>query len=139
VRRKYIKKIEYLCGRPYNKGKERVHFDMEAQIDQKTDVLTAFIESDSDAPEQAARFLKSLAHRDRLRVLCGLLEGELTVGQIEAQVGVSQSATSQHLARLKDEGILKARREGRQIFYSITDPTVRGLVEILYQKFCPPE
>lgn len=112
---------------------------MEAQIDQKPDVLMAFIESDSDAPEQAARFLKSLAHRDRLRVLCGLLEGELTVGQIEAQVGVSQSATSQHLARLKDEGILKARREGRQIFYSITDPTVRDLVEILYQKFCPPE
>ena len=109
---------------------------MQTQIDLPADALSAFTEGGSDAPEQAARFLKSIAHRDRLKVLCGLLEGEQTVAIIEAQVGASQSAVSQHLARLKTEGILEARRDGRQIYYSIADPMVRSLIELLYLRFC---
>ena len=107
-----------------------------SQLDLTADTLAVFTDGASDAPEQAARFLKSIAHRDRLKVLCGLLDGEQPVAAIEAQVGASQSAVSQHLARLKDEGILQARREGRQIYYSISDPTVRSLIELLYLKFC---
>lgn len=109
---------------------------MQTRIDFPADALSAFTEGGSDAPENAARFLKSLAHRDRLKVLCGLLEGEQSVAVIEAQVGASQSAVSQHLARLKAEGILEARRDGRQIYYSIADPMVLSLIELLYQRFC---
>ena len=111
---------------------------METKIELPAAALSAFTEGGSDAPEQAARFLKSIAHRDRLKLLCGLLDGEQTVAIIEAQVGASQSAVSQHLARLKAEGILAARREGRQIYYSISDPMVRNLIELLYLRFCAP-
>lgn len=112
---------------------------MNVQIDLPDDALAAFTEGGSDAPEQAARFLKSLAHRDRLKVLCGLLHEEQPVAAIEAMVGASQSAVSQHLARLKAEGILSARRDGRQVYYSISDPMVRDLIELLYQRFCAPK
>ncbi len=101
-----------------------------------TDLLDEFAGKGSDAPERAARFLKSIAHRDRLKVLCSLIDGELPVSRIEAMVGASQSAVSQHLARLRDEGVLKSRRDGRQILYSIDDPTVLGMITLLYQRFC---
>ena len=109
---------------------------MQVQIDLPDDTLSAFTDVGSDAPERAARFLKSIAHRDRLKVLCGLLHGEQAVATIEDQVGASQSAVSQHLARLKAEGVLAARRDGRQIYYSISDPMVRDLIELLYHRFC---
>lgn len=109
---------------------------MKPQESLSADALSAFTQGDNDAPAQAAQFLKSLAHRDRLKVLCGLLDGELSVAEIEAQVGASQSAVSQHLARLKDEGIVASRREGRKILYSISDPTAQRLLEVLYVRFC---
>lgn len=98
--------------------------------------LDVFAGEGSDAPERAARFLKSLAHRDRLKVLCTLLEGEQSVSAVEARVGASQSAVSQHLARLRDEGIISSRRDGRQILYSIADPMVLNVISLLYQRFC---
>ncbi len=109
---------------------------MSAVSAQKIDPLAAFAGDGSDAPDRAASFLKSLAHRDRLKVLCVLLDAELPVAVIEAQVGASQSAVSQHLARLKEEEIVKARRDGRQVLYSIADPTVLAMIDILYQRFC---
>ena len=112
---------------------------MTAQIKAPAEALAAFTEDGSDAPEQAARFLKSIAHRDRLKLLCGLLDGEQSVASIEAQVGASQSAVSQYLARFKAEGLVTSRRDGRQIYYSISDPTVQKLIELLYAKFCAKE
>ncbi len=112
---------------------------MQIQINIPEDALAVFTGGGSDAPERAARFLKSIAHRDRLKVLCELLGGEQKVAAIEAQVGASQSAVSQHLARLKSEGIVTARRDGRQIYYAISDPLVRNLIELLYLKFCAPD
>lgn len=112
---------------------------MQGHIDLPDDAVSAFVEGDPEAAEQAARFLKSIAHRDRLRLLCALLQGEQTVAAIEKQVGASQSAISQHLARLKAEGTLASRRDGRQTFYSIADTTVRELIELLYLRFCAPE
>lgn len=100
------------------------------------EALDDFTEEGSDAPERAARFLKSLAHRDRLRVLCTLIEGEQPVSAIEAVVGASQSAVSQHLARLKEEGIVTARRDGRQMLYAIADPIALAVIELLYDRFC---
>jgi ArsR family transcriptional regulator len=91
------------------------------------------------AAEQAARFLKTLAHRDRLKVLCTLVEGELTVSEIEARVGASQSAISQHLSKMKDEGIVHARRAGRQVLYKIADPLALNVIGLLYDRFCATE
>lgn len=101
--------------------------------------LAHFANVDPDAPERAARFLKLLAHRDRLKVLCCLIDREVPVSEIEAAVGASQSAISQHLHRLKEEGIVKSRRDGRRKFYSIADPTVLSLIMVLYQRFCAGE
>lgn len=98
--------------------------------------LELFAGQQSDSAERAARFLKSLAHRDRLRILCCLIDHEVPVAEIEAKVGASQSAVSQHLARLRDEGILSARRDGRQVYYSISDPAVLDIVSTLYGRFC---
>lgn len=109
---------------------------MKSQTKLPNDSISAFTEQGSDAPALAAKFLKSLAHRDRLKVLCTLIEGERPVAAIEAQVGASQSAVSQHLARLKEEGIVTSRREGRQMLYSICDPTALGVIEVLYRRFC---
>jgi ArsR family transcriptional regulator len=109
---------------------------MSLQTPPPTDALAIFTSDGSDAPERAARFLKSLAHRDRLKVLCALVQGELPVSAIEAKVGASQSAVSQHLAKLKDEGVLTARRDGRQMFYSIQDEMVLNMIMLLYQRFC---
>ena len=109
---------------------------MSLQTPPPTDALAIFTSDGSDAPERAARFLKSLAHRDRLKVLCALVQGELPVSAIGAKVGASQSAVSQHLAKLKEEGVLTARRDGRQMFYSIQDEMVLNMIMLLYQRFC---
>ncbi len=90
----------------------------------------------SEAPERAARFLKSLAHRDRLKILCILVDQELSVSEIEESVGLRQSTVSQHLARMKEEGLLSAQRNGRQILYSIADPTALSIILLLYKRFC---
>ncbi|KAJ56323.1 hypothetical protein ACMU_05085 [Actibacterium mucosum KCTC 23349] len=112
---------------------------MDAQFEATDDAVFAFARAAPDAPEQAAKFLKSLGHPDRLKVLCSLVGGEQSVASIEAQVGASQSAVSQHLSRLRSEGLLQARRDGRQVYYSIADPTVFGVIELLYRKFCAPK
>ena len=112
---------------------------METDTITDIDALDSFTDYGSEAPENAAQFLKSIAHRDRLRVLCSLLKGEQSVSDIETAVGASQSPISQHLGRLKSEGVVASRREGRRILYSISDPTVLGVIELLYQRFCAKE
>ena len=96
----------------------------------------ALFEENSEAPIHAARFMKSLSHPDRLKILCMVMDQEMSVAEIESAVGASQSAISQHLARLKDEGLLSARRDGRQIYYVIQDKTVLEIIRILYYRFC---
>ena len=113
---------------------------MDTQFAVTEETLAKFSGVSSDAPDRAAQFLKSLAHRDRLKVLCSLVvTQELSVAQIEAAVGASQSAVSQHLARLKDEGLVSARRSGRHVYYAISDPMVMSLIGLLYQRFCAEE
>ena len=109
---------------------------MELDASIPLDALDEFAGKGSDAPERAARFLKSLAHRDRLKLLCTLIEGELPVSDISARLAASQPAVSQHLARLKEEGIVRSRMDGRQIHYEIADPMVFGMISLLYQRFC---
>ncbi len=84
---------------------------------------------------QASEFLKALAHEGRLVILCHLVEGERSVGELEQLLGARQAAVSQQLARLRHEGLVKGRRDGKTIFYSLGDPKVRLLIETLYALF----
>ena len=82
--------------------------------------------------EDAARLLKALANAARLQVLCALVEGELSVGQINENVALSQSALSQHLAVLRREGLVSTRRCGQTIYYALAGQAVRQVLEVLH-------
>jgi len=86
------------------------------------------LESDARA---AADLLRVLANEHRLQVLCALRAGELSVGQLAERVGLSQSALSQHLARLRSDRVVATRRQGQTIFHSIADPDALSLIEAL--------
>ncbi|MCC8996143.1 MAG: metalloregulator ArsR/SmtB family transcription factor [Nitrosomonas sp.] len=87
----------------------------------------------------AAELLKTLANPSRLMVLCNILKQECTVGELEKLVGISQSALSQHLSRLRHEGIVSCRREGQNAYYSLQDERSRHVIEALYGIFCKPD
>ncbi|MFA5630881.1 MAG: metalloregulator ArsR/SmtB family transcription factor [Porticoccaceae bacterium] len=87
----------------------------------------------------AALMLRSLAHQDRLLLLCQLSQGELCVSDLEVQVGVHQPNLSQQLGVLRREGLVATRREGKHIFYRIGDQRVLGLLQTLYLLFCGPQ
>lgn len=81
--------------------------------------------------EKASALLKALANEKRLMIVCILCKGEKNVGDLEQFIGLSQSALSQHLARLRRDGIVDTRREAQTIYYSIKDPAVPKLLECL--------
>ncbi|QGM98082.1 ArsR/SmtB family transcription factor [Methylocystis parvus] len=86
--------------------------------------------------EEAELFLKALANAHRLLVLCELLKGEACVTELQNAVGLSQSSLSQHLARLRQDRLVKTRRESRTIYYSLADDRVRRMIELLHDIFC---
>ena len=89
--------------------------------------------------DEAARLLKTLANAQRLRVLCLLVGGEMSVRQInEELLDLSQSALSQHLARLRDEGMVSTRRESQTIWYCLVDGPAQGVIAALYGVYCQP-
>ncbi len=85
---------------------------------------------------EAAAFLKAMSHEGRLMILCHIAEGEKSVTELEDLIGARQSAVSQQLARLRIEGLVVARRDGKAIYYAIADARVRALVRLMYQLFC---
>ena len=87
----------------------------------------------------AARLLRALANERRLLILCQLSDGERSVGELQPRVGLSQSALSQHLAVLREEGVVATRREGQTIWYRIEDPAAVKVVATLAEIFCPPK
>jgi ArsR family transcriptional regulator len=88
---------------------------------------------------EAASLLKALAHEARLMVLCQLVDGECSAGALQEQSGLSQSALSQHLAKLRAEGLVATRREAQSIFYRLADPHAARILEALAAIYCPPE
>jgi DNA-binding transcriptional ArsR family regulator len=86
----------------------------------------------------ASGFLKALAHEARLMILCDLLRGEKSVGELEALLSRRQSTVSQQLARLRLEGLVSARRDGKTIYYSIASNKARAIIGTLYASFCVP-
>ena len=87
---------------------------------------------------EAVSVLKSIAHEGRLLVLCYLSEaGEMSVGDLAQRVGLSQSALSQHLAKLRAEGMVATRKEAQTVFYRIDQPRVLTLLRTLHDLYCP--
>ena len=84
----------------------------------------------------AASMLKQIANEQRLRILCALAEGEASVGDIARHSNLSQSALSQHLAKMRDEGLVTFRRERQTLLYRIADPRTATLLATLYQLYC---
>ena len=88
--------------------------------------------------EAAAELLKAMANPQRLRVLCLLVEKEMSVGEINALVPLSQSALSQHLAVLREKELVKTRREAQTVYYSVADGTVHDVIDALHRNLCAP-
>lgn len=94
---------------------------------------------DRDQARNAATLLRALANPTRLMLLCALVEGEQSVGKLNERIPMSQSALSQHLARLREEGLVTTRRESQMIYYRIADPMVLELIAPLHRRFCSRE
>ena len=103
-----------------------------------TDVLTTTnITQMAEKAGEAARHLKLLANEKRLLILCTLVAaGSLPVGALAERVGLSQSALSQHLARMRTDGLVATRREGQTIYYRIDDPATAQLLTVLHGIYC---
>lgn len=86
--------------------------------------------------EDVASLLKQLSHPQRLLILCSMAEGEKSVGEIEDACGASQSAVSQFLKGMRLEGLIESRRDGKQVYYKISDQRVHELIHSLYEIFC---
>lgn len=86
--------------------------------------------------DAAADFLKGLANPDRLLILCALSQGERNVTDLIETTGIAQSSMSQHLAKLKTEGIVASRRDHRKLYYVLAHPAARAVMKVLYEHFC---
>jgi len=90
------------------------------------------------AADEASGLLKSLANRHRLLILCQLIEGERSVGELAAFVDARDSTVSQHLALLRKDGLVETRRDGQTIFYSIASDPARRVLRTLFTIYCAP-
>jgi len=88
--------------------------------------------------QAAARMLKLLASEQRLLILCKLIEGESSVSDLSAHVGLAQSATSQHLAKMRAEGLVATRREAQTIYYRLDDPAAIRMLDTLCEIYKRP-
>lgn len=85
---------------------------------------------------EAAQLLRALANDKRLMLLCLLVEGERSVGELNARVALSQSALSQHLAVLREDGLVYTRREAQAIYYALADGPAQRILETLHAIYC---
>ena len=100
--------------------------------------MSTGIRSFSREAATAAAMLKAMSNEQRLLILCHLAEeGELAVGQLCDRLDLSQSALSQHLAKLRDEGLVATRKEAQSVFYRLCDPRAAQLLALLHDLFCP--
>jgi len=91
------------------------------------------------AADDASELLKALSNQHRLLILCQLIEGEKSVGQLAEFLGIRDSTVSQHLALLRRERIIAGRRDGQTIWYRIESGPARAVMEVLYGAYCSPQ
>lgn len=92
----------------------------------------------SNSADRAADFLKALANRNRLTILCLLSQGERSVSDLEAFLGIRQPTLSQQLAVLREENLVATRRDGKTIYYSLASDEAHQVIGLLYSLFCAP-
>lgn len=98
-------------------------------------IYSAIMES---AADQASDLLKALSNRHRLLIICQLIDGERSVGDLAAFLSLRDSTVSQHLALLRKDGLVAARRAAQTIYYSIASDPAREVLKTLYQVYCAP-
>jgi len=111
--------------------------DVEVKIDDVVPVAGSALEMAENAAK-AVSFLKALSHEGRLMILCYLVSGEKSVSEIEEFVEMRQASVSQLLARLRDDGLVEARREGKSVYYSLIDARTSDVISMLHGMFCAP-
>ena len=121
----HISFLIYVCN-----GAEKVSSMKDTSNDMQAEM--------SAAAEDAAGFLRSLSNPSRLLLMCHLVEGQKSVGELENALGLGQAYVSQQLARLRAEGMVTATKDGRIVRYSIADERAVKLVNTLYELFCVP-
>ena len=89
-----------------------------------------------ETAEKACELLRVLSNPKRLLILCHLADGELSVQQIQNATGLGQSTVSQQLARLRSEGLVTTRRDGKSVYYSLASPEAERMIGVLYDLFC---
>ncbi len=89
-----------------------------------------------DSAMTASRFLKAISHEGRLMILCYLASGEKSVTDLETLLSSRQAAVSQQLARLRSEGLVFARRDGKTIYYRLADKRATRILDVVYDIFC---
>jgi len=104
---------------------------------QKTVVISGMdFEAMKRNANDAVSLLKSLANESRLMIMCVLSEGEISVGQLNERIHLSQSALSQHLAVLREQGLVKTRRESQTIYYSLANSAAMNVIQLLHEVYC---
>jgi DNA-binding transcriptional ArsR family regulator len=96
------------------------------------------VETMRNAAGAASDLLKALANPHRLMIVCQLIEGPRSVGQLAEFLGIRDSTVSQHLGLLRRDGLLSATRDGQTIWYAISSPQAKALLETLYRLYCAP-
>jgi len=97
------------------------------------------LEQMSEAADKASALMRTLGHKGRLMVLCQLASSEKSVGELSDSLGIPQSPLSQHLARMRKEGLVKTRREAQTIFYSLKADDAGKIIQCLYGLYCAPD
>ena len=106
-------------------------------LPQFTDDLTdAEIDNFMDNATKASNFLKTVSHEGRLMILCHLVTGEKSVTELESLLSARQAAVSQQLSRLRMEGLVIPRRDGKAIYYRLADNRTKRILELVYELFC---
>ncbi len=98
---------------------------------------TLTLDSMRAGAHDAANLMRALSHEGRLMIMCALCDREYSVGELAEVTGLGQSALSQHLALLRNDGLVATRREAQTVFYHLVDPTVRSILRILHKSYCP--
>lgn len=89
--------------------------------------------------QKAAALLKALANENRLMIMCTLISGELSVGELNEKIPLSQSALSQHLASLREAGLVTTRKEAQTVFYQLSGNEATRIIAVLQSIYCPSE
>ena len=100
------------------------------------DMCAADMERMMENAQTASNFLNAISHEGRLMILCHLASGEKSVTELEDLLSARQAAVSQQLSRLRLEGLVTPRRDGKAIYYSLTDTRAREIIEVVYALFC---